>query len=50
MVAAEWRRNLRGETCDGRGEADCLYLRKGRKRWMKSSWKNMLLDHGQPDV
>lgn len=43
IVVAEWVMNLRGETCAGSGEAACLYFKKGRKRWMKSSWKNMLL-------
>lgn len=43
MAAAAWVQNLRGETWVGSGDALGLYLRKGRKRWMKSNWKNMLL-------
>ena len=42
MAVAAAVQCLRGETVGGRGEVEAVYLRKGRKRWMCRSWKNML--------
>ena len=42
-MEAAWVKNFRGETWEGSGEVDGLYFRNGRNRWIKRSWKNMLL-------
>lgn len=42
-MEAAWVKNFRGDTWEGSGEAAGLYFKNGRNRWMKRSWKNMLL-------
>lgn len=42
MAPAACVQNFRGETWDGSGDVLRVYFRKGRYRWMKSNWKNML--------
>lgn len=42
IVDADCVHSFLGDTWDGRGEVDFVYLRNGRYRWMKRSWKNML--------